>query len=91
MESHTHCQTILESLSAYLDAELTDAVCTQVEAHLEQCNNCRVVVDTLRKTVMLYRNLPQPGLPGTVREHLYKTLDLTDLLPSSDNTASTLD
>jgi hypothetical protein len=40
------------------------------------CEDCRVVVDTLGKTVELYQALPEPELPNDVRLRLYKSLDL---------------
>lgn len=69
---------LLGSLSAYLDGEASEALCRQIEQHLENCEDCRVVVDTLRKTVELVRDLPQPDLPGGARERLYQSLDLAD-------------
>jgi len=43
-----------------------------------------VVVDTLRKTVSLYRRHPAPGLPSGARERLYKSLSLEELLDSAE-------
>lgn len=70
------CQDLLADLSDYLEGEASDAVCAEIERHLESCEDCRIVVDTLRETVYLYRQLPEPELPGEVRERLYKTLNL---------------
>jgi len=71
-----NCHGLLGDLSDYLEGEADDAVCAEIERHLESCEDCRIVVDTLRKTVYLYRQLPEPELPGEVRERLYKTLNL---------------
>jgi hypothetical protein len=46
------------------------------------CENCRVVVNTLTKTIMLYHQLPAPEMPDAVKERLYKVLDLDDFLPT---------
>jgi anti-sigma factor RsiW len=70
------CTDLLGDISDYLDGEANDAVCAEIERHLATCENCRIVVDTLRQTVYLYRQLQQPELPGAVRERLYKTLNL---------------
>jgi len=40
------------------------------------CEDCRAVIDTLRKTIELYRTMPQPDLPDGVRQRLYRALDL---------------
>lgn len=64
----------------YLDNDADKAICAEIERHLAECKDCRVVVDTLRQTIHLYRTLPQPQLPEGVRERLYKTLDLSSIL-----------
>jgi anti-sigma factor (TIGR02949 family) len=81
MSKHEHCQSILDNLSAYLDGEASAALCAEIDKHLADCADCRVVVDTLRRTITLYRTLPQPDLPESLRERLYKTFDLGPLLP----------
>ncbi len=76
----THCQHLLEDMSAYLDGEASAELCAEIERHLSGCEDCRVVVDTLRKTISLYHELPQPELPPEARLRLYKSLDLTEFL-----------
>jgi anti-sigma factor RsiW len=70
------CRHLLGELSEYLDGEASAEFCAEIERHLADCEDCRIVVDTLRKTVLLYRDLPQPGLPAGARERLYRALDL---------------
>jgi anti-sigma factor RsiW len=77
------CRQYLDSLSDYVDGELGEALCREIEAHMAECENCRVVVNTLAKTVMLYHQLPAPEMPNTVKERLYKVLNLDDLHASS--------
>jgi anti-sigma factor RsiW len=67
---------MLEQLSDYIDGELEAVLCTQLEAHLAECPDCRVMVDTLRKTVILYRTQSPGELPVDVRERLYGVLKL---------------
>lgn len=76
-----HCQQLLGSLSDYIDGELQAELCADLEEHLKDCENCRVVVNTLRKTVELYQQAPIPsGLPDPIRERLYYKLHLEDYL-----------
>ena len=75
------CRDLLDGLSDYLDDEAPAELCAEIERHVAQCNRCRIVVDTLRKTVTLYHQLPQPLMPAEARERLYKRLDLTEYLP----------
>ena len=74
----------LHELSAFIDGELAPEVCAELEQHMMGCENCRVVVDTLRRTISLYRTLPaDPELPPDVEERLWRRFDMEDLLPVS--------
>ena len=75
-----NCHHLLDDLSSYLDGEASAALCAEIERHLETCKNCRVVVDTMNKTVLLYRDLPQPALPDDVRSRLFQSLDLQEFM-----------
>jgi len=79
---HFECQGLLGSLSEYIDGNLSQDICQEIESHLAECPDCRVVVDTLRKTVYLYRESAADSaeVPGGVRERLFRTLKLEDYL-----------
>lgn len=78
---HEECRHLLSSLSDYVDGELDDSLCREIEAHMVGCENCRIVVDTLTRTVELYHTTPpESALPTDVRSRLYKRLNLTELL-----------
>jgi anti-sigma factor RsiW len=66
----------LGQLSDYIDGELEAALCAELEAHLAECPNCRVMVDTVRKTITLYRSQAPTDLPVEVQERLFKVLEL---------------
>jgi anti-sigma factor RsiW len=70
------CADLLPCLSAYLDGEAASALCAQLDAHLAECRDCRVVVDTLTCTVRLYHTLPDPALPEGATARLFAALDL---------------
>jgi predicted anti-sigma-YlaC factor YlaD len=71
-----NCQEILEGLSEYIDEELAEKTCREIESHLKDCYNCRVVVNTLRMTVTMYQEVPVPEMPGDVRTRLHKVIRL---------------
>lgn len=76
-----HCKQLLGNLSDYIDDDLEIELCAKIEEHLLNCDNCRVVVNTLRKTVELYEKVNEPiDLPNAVRERLFLKLELKDLL-----------
>lgn len=79
---HTTCETLLDSLSDYIDGELGDELCRAIEKHISECQNCRIVVDTTRKTIDLVHvsNRAESGLPDDVRNRLFKRLNLEDYL-----------
>jgi predicted anti-sigma-YlaC factor YlaD len=60
-------------------------LCAEIERHLATCTDCRVVVDTLNKTIALYHALPKTTLPDSLRKRLYKTLDLEQFLPRDES------
>jgi anti-sigma factor RsiW len=72
------CHHLLDDLSDFLDGEASEEICTEIERHLADCDNCQVMVDTLRKTILLYQELPKPPIPDRARDRLYQTLDLDD-------------
>ncbi len=80
-EPTPQCQRLLGNLSEYIDGELQAELCAELEQHLLECDDCRVVVNTLRKTIELYRQTAGPSdLPGGVRERLFFKLQLEDYL-----------
>lgn len=82
--AHVHnenCKHLLDSLSLYIDGELEAGLCAELERHLESCENCTVVVDSLRKTVLLYRKSGEGiEIPNDTRQRLYHSLHLDDFL-----------
>lgn len=70
------CRELVSQFSEYIDGELESALCAQLEAHLAECPNCQVMIDTVRKTVTLYRSHGTPDLPPDVQGRLYRVLRL---------------
>ena len=75
-----NCKSLLDSLSDYVDGTAQEEICRKLEDHLSGCEDCRIMIDTLKKTIYLYHSNADPDLPGDVRERLYKRLDLIDFL-----------
>ena len=65
------------------DGTAEEAICQELERHLCECEDCRIVVDTLAKTVYLYHSNAETNLPVDVRERLFKRLKLEDFLPKN--------
>lgn len=78
---HESCRHLLSSLSDYIDGDLGVELCEAIDHHLQDCDNCRIVVDSLRKTVRLYReNSVEVEIPIEVRSRLYTRLDLIEFI-----------
>jgi anti-sigma factor RsiW len=77
---HSECKSLLVFLSDFVDGDLSEELCQEIETHTAGCERCRIVVDTLRKTISLYHASADeaPEIPGDVRSHLFKTLNLED-------------
>ena len=70
------CQEILEHLSEYIDEELDPSLCAEIEAHMQGCNPCVAFLNTLKKTVVLYKYSGgrEEGLPEEVHIDLHRFL-----------------
>lgn len=82
-EDHDHeiCKQLLSSLGEYVDGTLSSDLCSTLERHLKDCHRCRVVVNTLKKTVELYHETSENAeMPEAVRQRLFLKLDLEDYL-----------
>lgn len=83
MSKDHNCKHLLNSLSEYIDGTVDEAICAEIDRHLEDCEDCQVVVNTLEQTVYLYRKLGEgvkEEVPTDVKERLYKRLNLEEFL-----------
>jgi predicted anti-sigma-YlaC factor YlaD len=73
------CQELLGQLNDYVDGELAADLCHDLELHLADCRDCRVVFDTLAKTITLYHALDETPveLPADVEARLLRRLHLS--------------
>jgi anti-sigma factor RsiW len=75
------CHHLLGSLSEYVDGSLEQRLCEELERHLAECQDCRVVVDTLNKTVdLVHQSVLHIDTPDDVRKRLFRRLNLEDFL-----------
>ena len=77
--SHETCRSLLNQLSDYIDGELEESLCAEIEQHMAGCPDCRAVVNTLEKTVELYRTTGRAKVPADVQTRLYKILKLDQI------------
>jgi anti-sigma factor (TIGR02949 family) len=83
------CKNLLGNLSDYIDGDLSDDLCQELQRHMAGCENCRVVFDTLTKTVYLYHATAQEvEVPADVRGRLFETLHLENYLKPATKPAA---
>lgn len=81
MHRHEDCRQLLNSLSDYVDGDVPQELCDEIELHMKGCDNCRIVVDTLSKTISLYQTSSETtDFPEDVRQRLFHRLDLDEFL-----------
>ncbi len=69
-----NCRGVIRELSNYLDAELDAAARADLERHLSACEDCRLVVDTTKKTIQIFCNSEPVPLPQDVSNRLHAAL-----------------
>ena len=65
------CEDLLKMLNDYVDGDIDPSICEEFQRHLEGCDPCKVVVDTVRKTITLYRDAEVYEIPLDFRNRLH--------------------
>ena len=68
------CNQFMDELSEYLDEDVEGSVRKELEAHMAQCPNCWVIVDTTKKTLKIYKGLEAEPLPDDLKSRLMKAI-----------------
>ena len=68
------CKTMFAELSNYLDEQLDDSLCDELERHLDSCGPCKVFLASLEATIEQCRRLPAACPSGKTAVRLRKEL-----------------
>lgn len=69
------CKKILENLSELVDDSLAAGIRKELEAHINECRSCQVLIDSSRRTLRIVTDVGSFEIPGEVSERLLqKTL-----------------
>lgn len=86
VKTEMECKDVLKWLSDYIDGEIPPTLVAELEEHVQTCENCRIVLDTTRKTISLYHHHGEDQqVSEETRDHLYRTLNLEDYLPQHES------
>ena len=69
-----NCKGVIRELSNYIDGELDPGLKTELERHLEHCEDCTMIVDQTRKSVEILCDSRPVELPSDVRSRLHAAL-----------------
>jgi len=69
------CKSLIKDLADYFDEGIDPALRTEIEEHLAKCKNCRLVVDTCKKTIEIFCNSEPAPVPTDARARLYQALE----------------
>jgi predicted anti-sigma-YlaC factor YlaD len=64
------CPDYINELNDYLDGAIDPELCAEIEEHIGQCENCRIMVDTMKQTVKLCREGKAEKLPPSLENKL---------------------
>jgi hypothetical protein len=81
---HSHCLSMFEKLSEYIDNELDEMTCRDIERHVEECVPCKICLETLKRTVKLCNKVDSTPVPESV------SLKLKELIQSMSASRSTV-
>ena len=70
-----NCRGVIRELSDYLNGELDPSARAELERHLSDCDDCRLVVDTTKQTIQIFCNSEPVPLPEDVRTRLHAALE----------------
>ena len=70
------CTEVAKYVCENLDEQLNSRKCREIKKHLQTCPKCAQQLDSLKKTVFLYRNCPTPGISEQSHNKLMAGLSL---------------
>jgi RNA polymerase sigma-70 factor (ECF subfamily) len=68
------CKRYFSRISEYLDGELDERVCGEIERHLKGCPECRECIESLKATVRLCREGSKERISDDFRSRLRAAL-----------------
>jgi anti-sigma factor (TIGR02949 family) len=69
------CKEFLQELNEYLDENIDAELRRKLEAHLNACPNCFVILDTTKKTVQVYKGMEAQVIPQEVHTRLMVAIE----------------
>ena len=64
------CSEVAKYVCENLDEHLNSRRCREIKKHLQTCLKCTKQLDSIKKTVFLYRNCATPGISAQTHKKL---------------------
>jgi anti-sigma factor (TIGR02949 family) len=69
------CKQFLQELNDFLDESTDRDMKQRLQAHVNECPNCFVIVDTTRRTLEVYKGMEPQAVPENVKTRLWAALE----------------
>ncbi len=69
------CKQFLQELTDYMDSTVDVELRRKLEAHISECPNCFVILDTTQKTIKVYKGMEPQAIPEEVHIRLMKAVE----------------
>ncbi|OQY04118.1 MAG: hypothetical protein B6I22_10180 [Desulfobacteraceae bacterium 4572_123] len=68
--NHRHCLELFEKLSEYIDDELDEPACKEIEKHIKECILCRECLETLKRSVDICRHTETKSMQASLAKRI---------------------
>jgi anti-sigma factor (TIGR02949 family) len=69
------CKEFLQEISDFLDENVDEELRRKLEAHISQCPNCFVILDTTKKTIQVFKGVDAQPIPPDVHHRLMHAVE----------------
>ena len=70
------CKPFMDQLCDALGEDLDSPLCRELREHLDGCPDCSLQIDTVKRTIEIYRSMPGEHVPSDVQNRLLARLNL---------------
>ncbi len=72
------CEKILVQICDELAEDINSETCQAIKKHLDECENCRNQLDSMRNMVALFRCMEEKNVPKGTHRRLLKMLNVEE-------------
>jgi hypothetical protein len=69
------CKKLAKNLSSYIEGDVDRLLCKEIEEHLSHCRRCSVLLDSVRKVIIISGDEQTFELPLGFEERLHSYLE----------------